>query len=79
MLEADGERDGVARRVRILLDHQDNYYSTAAAMVAFIDQYLAGAFNGLSGVHMMGHIIDPERAVQDLETFGLHTVVESGP
>ncbi|MEJ2550809.1 MAG: hypothetical protein P8Z34_09015, partial [Anaerolineales bacterium] len=79
VLEADGERDGVARRVRILLDHQDNYYSTAAAMVAFIDQYLAGAFNGLSGVHMMGHIIDPERAVHDLETFGLHTVVESGP
>jgi hypothetical protein len=79
VLEADGERDGVARSVRILLDHQDNYYSTAAAMVAFIDQYLAGAFNGLSGVHMMGHIIDPERAVQDLVTFGLHTVVESGP
>ncbi len=76
LLEADGQKSGVARSVRILLDHEDNYYSTAVAMVAFINQYLEGTFSGLSGVHMMGHIIDPERAVADLESLGLHVVIE---
>ncbi len=77
LLEADGQREGVERCVRVLLDHEDNYYSTAAAMVAFINQYLDGAFSDLSGVHLMGHIIDPQRAVRDLEKFGLHAVIEN--
>ncbi len=76
VLEADGELDGVERYVRVQLEHEENNYSTAAAMVAFIDQYLASAFNGLSGVHIMRHIIDPERAERDMERFGLHTVIE---
>jgi hypothetical protein len=72
-LEAYGRHEGVERCVRVILDHEDNYYSTAAAMVVFIQQYLAGVFDGMSGVHMMGHIIDPEKAVKDLVVFGLKT------
>ena len=78
VLEADGQRGGEERSVRILLDHEDNYYSTAAAVAAFINQYLDGDFRGLSGVHMMGHILDPEKAVLDLSVFGLHTLIEDG-
>jgi hypothetical protein len=73
LLEADGQKDGMERTVRVLLDHEDNYYSTAAAMMVFIQQYLAGVFEGMSGVHMMGHIIEPEKAVKDLAVFGLQT------
>jgi len=77
VLEADGRHDGVERSVRVLLDHEDNYYSTAAAVVAFITQYLEGIFSDLSGVYLMGHIIDPDKAVKDLAQFGLNTVVSS--
>jgi hypothetical protein len=76
LLEADGQKNGAARSVRILLDHEDNYYSTAAALFSFIKQYLDGGFDSTSGVHLMGHIIDPEGAVRDLDTLGLHTVIE---
>ncbi len=76
VLEADGQKKGVERSVRVLLEHEDNYYSTAVAVFSFIRQYLDGGFSDLSGVHLMEHIVDPERAVRDLATFGLHTVIE---
>ena len=60
----------------ILFDREDNYYSTGITMVAFINQYLAGEFSNLSGVHLMGDIIDPVQGVRDIKAFGLHTMIE---
>jgi hypothetical protein len=77
LLEADGQKNGVARSVRILLDHEDNYYSTAVALFSFIKQYLDGGFVDLSGVHLMGHIVEPEQALRDLAQFGLQAKITS--
>ncbi len=74
VLEACGHRDGKEQTVRIVLEHEDNYLSTAAAVVAFLNQYHAGAFSRLSGVKVMGHIIDPEWAIRDIEALGLHVM-----
>ncbi len=76
VLEADGQRGGEERSVRIFLENEDNYYSTAPAVFSYIRQNLDGGFVDLSGVHLMGYIVDPQRAVRDLEMFGLHTVIE---
>jgi hypothetical protein len=55
----------------IEIDHEDNYVATAVTVVAFLKQFEAGVFNGITGVRMMGHIIDPERCVRDLRSMGV--------
>ena len=71
VLEAWGQRDGKDVAVRVIMDHEDNYFSTAICVLAFVNQYLTGTFDGIAGVKMMGHIIDPGRAVQDLRSMGI--------
>lgn len=71
VLDAWGKTNGRDRRARVVLDHEDNYFATAAAVVAFLNQYDAGGFDGVTGVRMMGHIIDPERALRDLGSMGV--------
>jgi hypothetical protein len=77
VLDAWGERDGQDCTARWVVDHEDNYFATAAAVTAFLNQYDAGIFDGITGVRMMGHIIDPESSVQDLRSMGV-TVREEG-
>jgi len=60
-----------------VVDHEDNYFATAVAVTAFLNQYDTGAFDGITGVKMMGHIIDPERSIQDLRAMGV-TVRQGG-
>lgn len=75
VVEASGRHHDREQAVRIVLEHEDNYFSTAAAVIAFLNQYRAGNFSRLSGVKVMGHIIDPEKAVRDVEAFGLHVMI----
>lgn len=77
VLDAWGERDGQDCTARWVVDHEDNYFATAVAVTAFLNQYDAGIFDGITGVRMMGHIIDPESSVQDLRSMGV-TVREGG-
>jgi NAD(P)-dependent dehydrogenase (short-subunit alcohol dehydrogenase family) len=73
VIEACGHRGDKAQTVRVVLEHEDNYFSTAAAVIAFLNQYDAGSFSQLAGVKVMGHIVDPEKMMSDIAAFGLHT------
>jgi len=77
VLDAWGKKDGRDYTARWVVDHEDNYFATAVTVTAFLNQYEAGVFNGITGVRMMGHIIDPERAVQDLRSMGV-AVLQGG-
>jgi hypothetical protein len=76
VLDAWGKKDGRDCTARWVVDHEDNYFATAVSVMAFLNQYEAGAFDGIRGVRMMGHIIDPERSVQDLCAMGVAVVQE---
>lgn len=52
------------------------YYATGVTVVSFLRQYFAGDFKELTGVRMMGHIIDPEPALQDLQEMGVTVIRE---
>jgi len=71
VLDAWGKKEGRDRTARYEVDHEDNYFATAVAVTAFLKQYDGGVFNGITGVRMMGHIIDPERSVRDLRAMGV--------
>jgi saccharopine dehydrogenase (NAD+, L-lysine-forming) len=71
VLDAWGRKDGRDCTARWVIDHEDNYVATAVTVMAFLKQYEAGVFNGITGVSMMGHIIDPERCVRDLDSMGV--------
>ncbi len=77
VLDACGTKEGLDCTARWVVDHEDNYSATAVAVTAFLNQYDAGTFDGIRGVRMMGHIIDPERSVQDLQSMGV-TVRQGG-
>lgn len=71
VLDAWGKTKGQDHRLRMVLDHEDNYFATAASVLAFFNQYRTGGFKEVKGVRLMGHIIDPERAVKDLGSVGV--------
>ncbi|MEW6442758.1 MAG: saccharopine dehydrogenase NADP-binding domain-containing protein [bacterium] len=71
VLDAWGQRGGQDGRLRIVIEHEDNYFATGATVVAFLRQYRAGSFQGMTGVRMMGHLIDPEPALRDIQEMGV--------
>jgi hypothetical protein len=77
VLDAWGEKDGRDSAARWVVDHEDNYFATAVTVMAFLNQYDAGEFEGVTGVRLMGHIIDPERSVEDLRAMGV-AVLQGG-
>jgi hypothetical protein len=77
VLDAWGKKDGRDRTARWVIDHEDNYTATAVTVMAFLNQYEAGTFEGVTGVRLMGHIIDPERCVEDLRAMGV-AVLQGG-
>ncbi|MEW6440057.1 MAG: saccharopine dehydrogenase NADP-binding domain-containing protein [bacterium] len=70
-LEAWGEREGRLRRLRLVIEHEDNYHATGAAVAAFLRQYGSGSFQGIGGVRMMGHLIEPEPSLRVLRELGV--------
>jgi NAD(P)-dependent dehydrogenase (short-subunit alcohol dehydrogenase family) len=76
ILEAWGKRNGQNCTMRIVVEHEDNYYATAASVIAFLRQYFDGSFIKVRGVRMMGHLIDPERSLQDLRDLGVTVLCE---
>lgn len=69
-LEARGEKDGSLREVELALCHPDGYVSTAVPVVACLLQYLDGCANR-PGLWMMGHLVDPDRLIHDMQRFGI--------
>jgi len=75
VLEADGERDGKGLTIRMTVRHDDVYEFTAMPVAAFLSQYRDGTAK-VSGLWMMGHLVDPVRFVEDLERMGAEVEVK---
>jgi hypothetical protein len=67
-VQAWGDRDG---RVDLRIRHNNVFQFTAAVLVSFVRQYLAGEFQTVAGVRFMGHILDGSRALRELVDFGV--------
>lgn len=71
-LEAEGYQDGVARALRMIVQHGDPYMLTAICAVACLLQVLDGTIRK-PGLWLMGHIVDPARLLKDMERMGAKT------
>lgn len=71
-LEARGESNGVPHSARVVVrsDDDDGYRLTAVPAVACAKQLLDGSI-ARPGVHLMGHLVDPARLVEDLRRMGI--------
>ena len=78
--EARGGSDGGPRSARVVVrsDDDDGYRLTAAPAVACAKQLLDGSIPR-PGVHMMGHLVDPARLLEDLARMGLGVETSPGP
>jgi len=67
-VEATGQLNGRQAQVDASIEHEDGYELTAIPVVAFLLQY-----NQIRqpGLHMMGHLAEPERLFNDMERMGV--------
>jgi saccharopine dehydrogenase (NAD+, L-lysine-forming) len=70
LLQAEGQKDGKRREVEIISEHDNTYDFTAIPVVACLKQYFAGSIRR-PGLWMMGHIVDPDRLLRDMEHMGV--------
>jgi saccharopine dehydrogenase-like NADP-dependent oxidoreductase len=75
---ASGEKDGQPKSVELSVYHEDGYMFTAIPVVACMLQYLDGSI-ARPGLWMMGHLIDPQRLVKDMERMGVEVRCVSRP
>ncbi len=75
LLEAEGLKDGRARRVRMTAEHDDAYFLTAAPVAACLIQYLDNTLS-YPGLWLMGNYVDHVRLIDDLEKMGVEINVE---
>lgn len=69
VLEAKGRCKADRVNVRLVVEHKDAYYITAAPVVACIRQYLDGMIK--PGLNILGHAVDPELLIEDLRRMGI--------
>jgi saccharopine dehydrogenase (NAD+, L-lysine-forming) len=67
-VEAAGQCNGNQARVEASVEHADGYELTAIPVVALLKQYDRVRKPGL---HMMGHLADPDCLFQDMEQMGV--------
>ena len=69
-MDAVGEVAGRREQFDVSLQHDDGYAATAISIVACFLQLLDGSIEE-PGVRIMGHAVDPNRFVQDLQRLGM--------
>ena len=69
-LEAMGTYQGHRHAYRLRLSHGDGYWFTAIPVVACVRQLLEGSIRQ-PGLHMMGHIVNPEFFLKDMQSMGV--------
>jgi saccharopine dehydrogenase (NAD+, L-lysine-forming) len=69
-MEAIGTKEARTHRMVVSLEHEDGYVATAIPVVAALLQMLDGSARR-PGVHVMGHIVDPGRHLEDMERMGM--------
>jgi saccharopine dehydrogenase (NAD+, L-lysine-forming) len=67
-VEATGQLNGRPAHVEASIEHEDGYELTAIPVVALLMQY-----NQIRqpGLHMMGHLAEPERLFKDMQGMGV--------
>jgi hypothetical protein len=68
-VEAKGQVNGRQAETWARIAHPDGYELTAIPVVAYLLQYLDGTARR-AGVHMMGHIAEPQRLFKDMQRMG---------
>jgi saccharopine dehydrogenase (NAD+, L-lysine-forming) len=66
-IEATGFRKDRHVQVEACIEHEDGYELTAIPVVALLKQY---DYIRRPGLHMMGHLVDPDCLFQDMERMG---------
>jgi saccharopine dehydrogenase (NAD+, L-lysine-forming) len=66
-VEASGYRRGKQVQVDTSIEHEDGYELTAIPVVALLKQF---EYSRRPGLHMMGHLADPDCLFQDMERMG---------
>jgi hypothetical protein len=66
-VEASGYRRGKQVEIDASIEHEDGYELTAIPVVALLKQY---DYIRRPGLHMMGHLADPDCLFQDMERMG---------
>lgn len=56
--------------LKLILEHRDNYYTTAVATLLLVKEYFAGMYNQMYGIHCMGHLVSTG-ILQNLTDFGI--------
>lgn len=69
-LEAQGLKDGQAKRLELLLSHPDGYVFTAVPVVACLLQYLEDS-RRRPGLWTQAEFVDPSRFLDDLQRMGI--------
>ena len=73
LLKAKGKSEARSKEVTIRVQHGDAYYITAAPVVACVRQYLDKKIK--SGLNVMGHAVDPESFVKDMQEMGINVKI----
>jgi saccharopine dehydrogenase (NAD+, L-lysine-forming) len=74
-LEARGIKDGVERKIRLTVGHEDGYALTAIPVAACLLQYLEGQITG-PGLGYQALVVEPGRFLADLERLGVQVSFE---
>ena len=74
-MEAYGKMEGEEKMMEITTFHTDPYVHTAVPIVSCIRQYLEGTIKK-PGLWMMGHIVDPDRLISDMERMGIEIQIQ---
>ncbi len=70
-VEAEGLLKGEQAQVGVQIEHEDGYELTAIPVVAFLAQYEQIR---TAGLHMMGHIAEPEQLFHKMEQMGVRVM-----
>lgn len=69
-LVAEGFKNGAPYRFSLELSHEDGYWFTATPVTSCIKQYLDGSLKK-PGLNFMGRVVDPDRTLRDLGSWGI--------
>jgi hypothetical protein len=70
--------DGHRKRLSLTLEHRDAYRAMAIAIAPCVLGLLDGSIKK-PGVHMMGHVLDPEQYMEDMWSLGMTVSLQGLP
>jgi hypothetical protein len=73
VLEATGEGDGGSTAERVVLTHRSEYEGTGEVVATYVSHWADPASGARRpGIHIMGHIVEPESFLRDLTARGFN-------